>query len=40
MAAWSLKVNIVWPRFILALVVMAGLVVVAGYALESGKKKK
>jgi hypothetical protein len=38
--AFSIKVVVIWPRFILAMLVMASLVVAAAYAFDNGKPKK
>jgi hypothetical protein len=40
LAAWSMKVTIEWPRFILSLLVLAGMIFAAAYAYQSGDTKK
>jgi len=39
-AAWSMKVTIEWPRFILSMLVLAGLIYAAAWSYESSNKKK
>jgi hypothetical protein len=40
LAAWSMKVTIVWPRFILSLLVLAAMIFAAAYAYQGNDPKK
>jgi hypothetical protein len=39
-AAWSMKVTIEWPRFVLSLLILAGLIYGAAWAYQLGDDKK
>jgi hypothetical protein len=39
-AAWSIKLNIVWPRFIVAMVVLGAMAITAAWLDQKGKAKK
>jgi hypothetical protein len=40
LAAWSIRMVIVWPRFILSMLVMLGLIFASAYAYQGGNAKK
>jgi hypothetical protein len=39
-ASWSIKLNIAWPRLILAFVVLGCMVIAAAWLEQKGKTKK
>lgn len=40
LAAMSIRFDIDWPRFILSMLVLAGLIYAAAWSYESGNRKK